>query len=161
MNCFNELGGRGLRIERNGAELACRGDQDLLTDEIRQGLREHRGQLLTAIVDSKEEMRNRLTSLTKWLNEAAPDGYQLDETFWSTFDRELEEAIGTGDLNHLDEAIEKLKHRAVAHFMPWHGLPPVGGTIIHFPGHELLEFSWEREAIMSVEDGAEVDLDWP
>lgn len=158
---FGVLSTRGLRLTRLGEELQCRGDQSQVSDDLKEALREHREAFLRCVPDSTEIIRGRLSCLVEWLNEAAPVEYKLEEEFWCSFDRQLEAAVETGDVDHLDAEIDRLKHLAVAHFLPFHTLPEPGETLVTFPGHELLDFTWEREAIMSVERGAVVDDEFP
>ena len=72
----------------------------------------------------------RIDHLTDWIPKATPANYVYDESFWIEWDRDLQTAIGTGNIELLDERIVIMKERAVAHYLPFHRLPGPGETLV-------------------------------
>ena len=110
---FQQLSTRGLTVQRIVDNLGCRGDQSLLTDELKQALQEHRQEFLRLLPEpmSDDEVQRALTDLAEFLNREMPDDYRLscNPNFWTEFDQQTEQAVAAREARAFDLLKSKAK----------------------------------------------------
>ena len=145
---FESLAQRGLNVVRTGTStLEITGRLQDATPELLESLKHHRDVFLSTLSIRKSEaerIAEAQSEYVDWLNQAMPPGYRLNEhlDFWEKHDRRLNVLIEIGDADFLQDYLETIRRNVVWHFLPHHPKPELGKSIIFFPGHALVDYSY-------------------
>jgi hypothetical protein len=118
---FTALNERGLAFSRTSAgELQVTGDTSRLNDAIRQAIGEHRQTILSCLPQASPEspairtanaIRQQLDEFALWLQRFA---FWAQESYLSSIDKRLAEAVDTQDLQSVGRQIEALRQEVEA-----------------------------------------------